>query len=95
MSDSLWDLVDGNWGSIRAVAGTARELSCSIATRTFIGSIRSAASTVESLGDGFDGDQLVMVDGTPHVLDGPATLRRRPALQRRGSRALFHRSGDR
>ena len=74
MSDSLWDLVDGNWGSIRALAGTARDL-FALDRDTNVYRVDPRTGAVgESLGDGFDGDSLVMVGDTPHVLNGPATV---------------------
>jgi hypothetical protein len=96
MSDSLYDLVGGNWNSARAVAGTARELYV-LDRDTNVYRVDASAGTYgESLGDGFDGDVLVMHDGRPFAFKGPATSLRGTlyAVEERALYAIDPATGD-
>jgi hypothetical protein len=71
-SESPEQLVPGRWHSVRAAAGTQRDLYV-LDRDTNVYRVGVIAGTYgDSLGDGFDGDWLVMVDDRPFVFNGPA-----------------------
>ena len=72
MSHDLWDLVDGDWTSTIAAAGTPRELYVLDRDTNVYRIDPLTGEYLESLGDGFDGDHLVMIDGKPFACRGPA-----------------------
>jgi len=70
-SHSLEDLVGGTWDSVRAAFGTNRELYV-LDRDTNVYRVDVIAGTYgDSLGEGFDGDHLVVVGDKPFVFAGP------------------------
>jgi hypothetical protein len=72
MSELLYDLVDGSWSNVRAVAATRDALYVLDADMHVYRVDPLAETYSESLGR-FEGDHLVIANGEPHVVKGPAT----------------------
>jgi len=73
---ALYDLVDGTWHTTRTAFGTARELFVLDRDTSVWRIDPHTGEYLECLGDGFDGDHLVVEDGVAHVFCGPATVHR-------------------
>jgi outer membrane protein assembly factor BamB len=73
---ALYDLVDGTWNTTRAAAATRRELFVLDRDGSVWRIDPRTGEYIASLGDDFDGDHLVVLDGTAHVFRGPATALR-------------------
>jgi len=73
---ALYDLVDGTWHTTRTAFGTARELFVLDRDTSVWRIDPRTGEYLECLGDGFDGDHLVVEDGVAHVFCGPATVHR-------------------
>ena len=73
---ALYDLVDGTWHTTRTAFGTARELFVLDRDTSVWRVDPRTGEYIETLGDGFDGDHLVVEDGVAHVFCGPATVHR-------------------
>jgi hypothetical protein len=72
MAEPLYDLLDGNWSSVKAVAAVKDQLYV-LDEDTHVYRVDPIGGEyLESLGR-FEGDHLVVVNGEPLVFKGPAT----------------------